>query len=405
MVAQLDRVDASAVAVQDGVADPDPARRQIGSRADGDRVRGGVGGEHVERLRRGDADPAPLADREVVVAAMAADRLAGAIEHRALALAEAAVAAQEPRLALAGEEAEVLALGLLGDGEAVAGGDLAHLGLAQLGQREAQPVQHRRRQRGEHVALVLVAVRGGGEQRTVAVLDDPRVVAGDEVVGAEPLGEVDHRRDPHLAVADDAGVGGGAGSVAVEEGADDAAAELLLEVEGEVRDAERVGDRPGAEHRLRRAAGLGPVGLGVGPELQGDAEHLRPTLAFEQRGDGAVDAARHRDEDRGRSAARRVAATDAAALASARCSASAASCAAWRLAGRQSTDRRVDLVDPDPRRIDNRLPVDHLGDGRRGRPRRPTALGVEAHGGDPPVLDRRARAARDRRRQPRRPRR
>ena len=64
---------------------------------------------------------------------MAAERAAGAVDDGALALAQAAVAAQEAALALAGEEAEVLALGLAGDREAVAGGDLAHLGLGQLG--------------------------------------------------------------------------------------------------------------------------------------------------------------------------------------------------------------------------------------------------------------------------------
>ena len=44
---------------------------------------------------------------------MAAEGAAGAVEHVALAVAQAAVAAQEAALALAGEEAEVLALGLL----------------------------------------------------------------------------------------------------------------------------------------------------------------------------------------------------------------------------------------------------------------------------------------------------
>ena len=112
----------------------DVARFELGAGADRDRVGGGVGGDDVERLRRDDADPAALADGEVVVAAVAADGATGAVDDGALALAQAAVAAQEAALALAGEEAEVLALGLAGDGEAVAGGDRPHLGLGQLGQ-------------------------------------------------------------------------------------------------------------------------------------------------------------------------------------------------------------------------------------------------------------------------------
>ena len=55
------------------------------------------------------------------------------------------MAAQERALALAGEEAEVLALGACAaTGEPGAGGDLAHLGLGQLGEREAQPAEQSR---------------------------------------------------------------------------------------------------------------------------------------------------------------------------------------------------------------------------------------------------------------------
>ena len=70
------------------------------------------------------------------------------------------------------------------------GGDLAHLGLGQIREREAEAGQQRRRERGEHVALVLGRVGRGGEQRPGAVVDDAGVVAGDEARGAEPLGEV-----------------------------------------------------------------------------------------------------------------------------------------------------------------------------------------------------------------------
>ena len=94
----------------------------------------------------------------------------------------------------------------------------------------------------------------------------------------------------------------------------------------------------GAEHRLGRAAGLGAVGLGVGPELQRHPDHLGPALALQQRGDGAVDAAGHRDQDAplsGAAAPRAAPARTASARRAeqARCSASAASWAACRLAG------------------------------------------------------------------------
>src|ERR1700746_1497091 len=131
------------------------------------------------------------------------------------------MAAQEALLALAGEEAEVLALGLLRNRETVAGGDLAHLRLVQLGERGTQTIEYRRRQRREHVALVLVAVGGSCEQAAAAVVDDARVVAGDQGAGGEALGKIDHGGDPHLAVADDARVRRRTRAVAIEESADD----------------------------------------------------------------------------------------------------------------------------------------------------------------------------------------
>jgi hypothetical protein len=52
-----------------------------------------------------------------------------------------------------------------------------------------------------------------------------------------------------------------------------------------------MGDRTGAKYGLGRATGLGTVGLGVGPELERNPEHLGPPLALQKSGDGAVDPA------------------------------------------------------------------------------------------------------------------
>ena len=237
--------------MQHGVANPHAGRLQLGASADGDGVRLRVLVEDVERLRSRDPEAAPLADGEVMVAAMAAELAAGAVDDVSLAFQEAAVAAQEVGLALAGEEAEVLALGLAGDREGVAGGDLPHLRLGQLGQREADALEDRRRQRRQHVALVLLRVRRRGEQQPLAVVDEAGIVAGDEMAGAEASRQVDHRGDPHLAVAGDAGVRRPPRRVAGDELRHDATAELLLEIEDQVRDAERMRERAGAENRLR----------------------------------------------------------------------------------------------------------------------------------------------------------
>ena len=135
----------------------------------------------------------------------------------------------------------------------------------------------------------------------------------------------------------------------------------------------------GAEHGLRRAAGLGAVGLGVGPELDRDPDDLRPALALEQRGDGAVDAAGHGDERRG-SAGRRVpgSAVDEAAAPERAVQGVGGELGGVPLGRGEAAERGVDVVDPEPRRLEHRGAVDHFGHGRRGGARRPAALGVEA---------------------------
>ena len=292
--------------------------------------------------------------------------LPGAVDDVPGTLPEAAVAGEEALLALPGEEAEVLALGLFRDREAVTLGDLPHLRLAEMGEREAEPPQQLRRQRREHVALVLGVVVGGGQQRPVAVVDDPRVVAGDQTRGAEARGEVEHRRDPNLAVADDARVRCRPGGVAGEEGADHPAPEVLLEVEGEVRDVDRVGDRAGAEHRLGRAAGLRPVGLRIGPELDRDPDDFRAPFALEQRGDGAVHASRHRHRDPFRRA-RRQGPLRGRGDGEPAVQGVGGEHGGVALGRGQAAEGGFDLVGADPGGAEHRLSVDHL-DGRGGRP-------------------------------------
>ena len=135
-----------------------------------------------------------------------------------------------------------------------------------------------------------------GEQRAVAVVDDPGVVPGREPAGAEPVGEGDHRVDPQLAVAEHARVRGAPLRVAAQERTDHAGAELVLQVQGQMRDPERVGDPPGAEHRLGRAAAALAVGALVGPELERHRDDLAPGLALAQRRDGGVHPAAERHQ-------------------------------------------------------------------------------------------------------------
>src|SRR3954469_1900406 len=177
---------------------------------------------------------------------------AGAVDDVAGPLAQGAVAGEEASAAGAGQEAEVLRVLLARDRESGGARDLAHLRLALDGaEREAQALERRAAQRGEHVALVLGRVGGLPQQ---AVVRAPRVVAGRERPRPEAVGERKHRVEPDVAVAADARVRRQACLVVLEPWVDDARAELVAEVEREVREAHAVGERPGLADGVGRAA-------------------------------------------------------------------------------------------------------------------------------------------------------
>ena len=167
---------------------------------------------------------------------------------------------EEGAVVVAGEEAGLLALPALGDGEPRGARLGARLGLRLLAERELDPLEERRIERGEHVRLVLVRVGRASEQAAAVALDDPRVVAGPELRRARALGEGEQLVEAEAAVAAAARVRGLAARVRRDERVDDGAAELLAEVERHVRQAERVAGLARRDHGFRRAAGA----LGVG---------------------------------------------------------------------------------------------------------------------------------------------
>ncbi len=161
-VAQLDAVDARAVAMQARAAQRHRGRLQLGARAGDDAVAGGLGPQHVERLLGGDAEPSALADGVAVMAAVTCRARGRRCRRSPRLLLDPGVAGEEGGAAGAGEEAEVLRVGLGGDRQLRLGGQLAHLRLRQLAEREAHPRERVGRERGEHVGLVLPGVDGGG---------------------------------------------------------------------------------------------------------------------------------------------------------------------------------------------------------------------------------------------------
>ena len=122
-------------------------------------------------------------------------------------------------------------------------------------------------------------------------------MAGRQRAGAESLGDRDHRSDPDLPVATDARVRRHPRPVSLQERLDDPGAERVAEIDGQVGDPLRVGDRARHPDRIGRAAApLAVVGR-IRPELQRHGQDVRPALPLAQRRHGAVDPAAHRHQD------------------------------------------------------------------------------------------------------------
>ena len=288
-VAQLDRLR---LAAQLQIPDADGARRELLARPDGHRVALGVLRQDVARLARGDPEAAPLADREVVLAAMTAQDAPRGIDDIAGAVSDPPVAGEERGTRRAREEAEILGIGLAGHRQPGLARERADLRLGEVPEREAQAGERRRRRRGEHVGLVLRAVLGEPQ----AAVAQPGIVAGGKGGSAEAVGEGDHGVQPDAAVAAHAGVRREPGGVLGQPRLDDPGAELLAEVEREVREVHAVRERARCAHGGGRAAGALGVVVGVRPELERHGCHVAPVASRQQRGDRAVDAAAHGDE-------------------------------------------------------------------------------------------------------------
>src|SRR5690349_24604507 len=99
------------------------------------------------------------------------------------------MAAEEGAIVITRKEARLLAVGPPRDGEPGALGLGPRRLLVLIAQRERDPGQVLRVERGEHVALILGGVRGAGEQGRAVALDDPRVVTGREPLRSRPPGE------------------------------------------------------------------------------------------------------------------------------------------------------------------------------------------------------------------------
>jgi hypothetical protein len=212
-------------------------------------------------------------------------------------------------------------------------------------------------------------------------------VAGRQRAGAEPPGHVEHRVEAHVAVAAHAGVRRQALGVIGQPRLHDARAELVAQVQREVRQAHPVGHRPRRAHRAGRAAGLLAVVLGVAPELEGHARDLGAGAGEQQRGDRRVHPARRRDEDPLAAAGRRDRGVVRGGLAERAVQRVGGELGGVQLARAQPAELVGDRVGADPRGVEQRGAADEL-DRCAGRgDRRAAAAGLEPRVGDDAALD------------------
>ena len=294
-----------AVADPVDVAQTDAGRRQRLARADDHARRPRIERDDIERLRGGDAEAAALADRVVEDAGVAA-------EHAAVDMDDVAGlggARQQPLDHLAvvagGDEADVLAVGLVGDGEAEFVRERAHLRLRQAAEREAQHRELLARRREEEIALVALGIGGAVERPAalpVVVGDD--IVAGRQHVGAEVLGGLEQIGELHVLVAGDAGDRRLAGDIGAGERLDHLFAKARLVIEHVMGNAEPRGDVARVVDVLPGAAGAFAVGRrAMVVKLHRDADDV-VALARQQRRDDAR--SRRRPTSRRRRACRQA---------------------------------------------------------------------------------------------------
>ena len=108
----------------------------------------------------------------------------------------------ERRVVAVGHEADLLAVGLVGDQQSEPARLGAHVRLRQRAHRKHRAGQLLLRQREQEVRLVLVAIDAALEQPSSGRRSlDARVVAGRHLVGAESPRAIEQRRELEVAVA------------------------------------------------------------------------------------------------------------------------------------------------------------------------------------------------------------
>ncbi len=123
---------------------------------------------------------------------------------------KAIAALKEGRIVAIGDKADVLAVRLIGNCKAMLQGQLPHLGLAKLAQRQQGMREHFLREAIEHIALIFVSIPCSKEVHAgmtiVLSRSDARIMpCGDSIV-AMPASGIEQQGELDCAIALDTGV-------------------------------------------------------------------------------------------------------------------------------------------------------------------------------------------------------
>ena len=151
---------------------------------------------------------------------------------------------------------------------------------------------------GEHVGLILRGIGAAREEQAAAVLGEAGVVAGDELLGADPAAR--RRGGRRSGSCRCSGCTGSASRRARSRArtATTTAAEALAEIERHVREPERGGRSPARRAPTRASSSaLGARARGIRPEPQSHADRSWPASRAREQRHRAVDPAAHGDGD------------------------------------------------------------------------------------------------------------
>ena len=291
--AQLDGAGEAGLRQRAGAQPVDPVECHAGlgqrrPRPDDDAAALGLEPDDIERIAAADAQTPALADGVAANTVMAPEHGAAEIDDIAGKRGVRPKLVDDGGIIAVGDEADVLAVGLLGDGEAEAFGEFPGRRLARHGaKREAQQIELRPGGGEEEIALVPGRIGGAVELGPRRADLAPHVMPGRQRVGAEVARGGQEIAELDGLVAADARDRGLAAEIGIGEIVDDLGAEAGLVIEHVMGDGEPLRHLPRIVDVLAGAARPGPGPRGaVIVKLQGDADDLIALLDQQRGGNG-----------------------------------------------------------------------------------------------------------------------